>query len=181
MQSSCYFVYGEQYVHIDGIERYRTLLNDTKTGNFVEEILDDLKEEMLAGFFNRAISCFTVPEMIFITTDGYHHETVLETVASRLCIRIRRQRCLIHIEKDLDMARKLIRYMFFWTEKNLKNMGNNMESAVKLTDGKNEGEIVGIIMDKVMKSYSISLTLLRNTRELFSSTLKTGMWRRPQI
>ncbi len=84
MQSSCYFVYDEQHVHIDGIERYMALLKDTKTGNFVEEILDDLKEEMLARFFTRAISCFTVPETIFITTDGYHYETVLETVASRL-------------------------------------------------------------------------------------------------
>lgn len=66
-------------------------------------------------------------------------------------------------EKDLDMTKKLIRYMFFQTEKNLKNLGNTMESVIKLTDGKNEGEIVGIIMDKVMKSYLISLTLLRNT------------------
>ena len=117
-----------------------------------------------------------MPEVIFITTDGYHYESVLETVASGMSMVIKRQRCLFHIEKDLahkikeaekekdlDMARKLIRYMFFQTEKNLKNMGNNMESVIKLTDGKNEGEIVGIIMDKVMKSYLISLTLLRNT------------------
>ena len=149
-----YFVYDEQHVHIDGIERYRTLLNDTKTGNFVEEILVYyLKEEMLACFFIRAISCFTVPEMIFITTYSYHYETVLETVASRLCIRIRRQRCLFHIEKDLDMARKLIRYMFFQTEKNLKNMSNNMESVIKLIDGKDEREIAGIIMDGVNSPY----------------------------
>ena len=94
----------------------------------MEEILDYLKEEMLARFFIRATSCFTVPEVIFITSDGYHYESVLETVASGMC-----------------------------------NMGNNMESVIKLTDGKNEGEIVGIIMDKVMKSYLISLTLLRNT------------------
>ncbi|MHB8359740.1 MAG: hypothetical protein ACYDCP_09630 [Thermoplasmataceae archaeon] len=127
-ESEGYFVYDEQHVYIDGIERYRALLKDSKTGNFVEEILDYLKEEMLARFFIRATSCFTVPEVIFITSDGYHYESVLETVASGMC-----------------------------------NMGNNMESVIKLTDGKNEGEIVGIIMDKVMKSYLISLTLLRNT------------------
>ncbi len=101
MESSGYFVYDEQYVHINGIERYRALLKDSKTGNFVEEILDDLKEETLAGFFLRAISRFTVPETIFITIDGYHYESVLETVASRMCIVIKRQRCLFHIEKDL--------------------------------------------------------------------------------
>ena len=101
MQSSCYFVYDEQHVYIDSIERYRALLNDTKTGNFVEEILDDLKEEMLARFFIRAISCFTVPEVIFITSDGYHYESVLVTVASIMCMVIKRQRCLFHIEKDL--------------------------------------------------------------------------------
>ena len=157
-------------MYIDSIERYRALLNDTKTGNFVEEILDDLKEEMLARFFIRAISCFTVPEVIFITSDGYHYESVLVTVASRMCMVIKRQRCLFHIEKDLahkikeaekekdlDMARKLIRYMFFQTEKNLKNMGNNMgnnrESVIKLIDGKDEREIAGIIMDGVNSPY----------------------------
>ena len=35
--------------------------------------------------------------------------------------------------------------MFFQTEKNLKNLGNTMESVIKLTDGKDEGEIVDII------------------------------------
>ena len=137
MQSSCYFVYVEQHVHIDGIERYRALLKDTKTGNFVEEILDYLKEEMLARFFIRAISCFTMPEVIFITSDGSHYESVLETVVSGMSMVIKGQRCLFHIEKDLahkikeakkekdlDMTRKLIRYMFFQTEKNLKNVNN---------------------------------------------------------
>ena len=56
-------------------------------------------------------------------------------------------------EKDLDMTKKLIRYMFFQTEKNLKNLGNTMESVIKLTDGKDEGEIVDIIMDKVKSLY----------------------------
>ena len=157
-------------MHIDGIERYRALLKDTKTGNFVEEILDYLKEEMLAGFFIMAISCFTVPEVIFITSDGSHYESVLETVVSGMSMVIKGQRCLFHIEKDLahkikeaekekekekdlDMARKLIKYMFFQTEKNLKNMGNNMESVIKLIDGKDEREIAGIIMDGVNSPY----------------------------
>ena len=52
-------------------------------------------------------------------------------------------------EKDLDIAKKLIKYMFFQTKKNLKNMANNMEPLVKLTEGKTEREIIDIIMDKV--------------------------------
>lgn len=55
MESSGYFVYDEQYVHIEGIEKYRALLKDTKNGNFVEEVLDDLREETLAGFFIRSL------------------------------------------------------------------------------------------------------------------------------
>ena len=43
----------------------------------MEEILDDLKEETLAGFFIRALSRFSIPKEIFITTDGYHYESVL--------------------------------------------------------------------------------------------------------
>ena len=39
MESSGYFVYDEQYVHIEGIEKYRALLKDTVTGNFVEDIV----------------------------------------------------------------------------------------------------------------------------------------------
>jgi hypothetical protein len=42
MESSGYFVYDEQYVHIDGIEKYRGLLKYSNTENFVELILDDL-------------------------------------------------------------------------------------------------------------------------------------------
>lgn len=103
MQSSCYFVYVEQHVHIDGIERYRALLKDSKAVNFVEEILDYLKEEMLSRFFIRAISCFTMPEVIFITTDGYHYESVLETVASGMSMVIKRQRCLFTLRRTLHI------------------------------------------------------------------------------
>jgi len=35
MESTGYFVYDEQYVHIDGIERYRAPLQEAKNGNFV--------------------------------------------------------------------------------------------------------------------------------------------------
>ena len=92
----------------------------------MEEILDDLREETLVNFFMKNISRFGIPGHIFITTDGCHYESVMETVSSELGIRLERQRCLFHIEKDLahcirdagmendfDMAKRLIKYMFF--------------------------------------------------------------------
>jgi len=70
MESSGYFVYDEQYVHINGLEKYRALLKDARTGSFVEEILEDLSEETLIGFFMMALSRFSMPKEIFITIDG---------------------------------------------------------------------------------------------------------------
>ncbi len=166
MASSGYFVYDEQYAHIDGIEKYRALLKDSKTGNFVEEILDDLREETLNGFFMRALSRFIMPQEIFITTDGYHYESVLEMASAGLNVRIRRQRCLFHIEKDLahrikdakmeehlDMAKRLVKYMFFQNEINLKKLGRNSEPIRKLTEGRSEREIVVIMLDKILSLY----------------------------
>ena len=166
MESSGYFVYDEQYAHIDGIEKYRALLKDAKTGNFVEEILDDLREETLNGFFMRALSRFIMPKEIFITTDGYHYESALEKVSAGLNVRIRRQRCLFHIEKDmahrirdahkemdLDMPKHMIKYMFFQNEKNLRNLGKNSEPVRKLTEGRSQREIVEIMLDKIRSLY----------------------------
>ena len=42
-----------------------------------------------------------MPEVIFITSDGSHYESVLETVVSGMSMVIKGQRCLFHIEKDL--------------------------------------------------------------------------------
>ena len=166
MESSGYFVYDEQYAHIDGIEKYRALLKDSKNGNFVEEILDDLKEETLAGFFMRALSRFAIPREIFITTDGYHYESALETASERLGIRMKRQRCLFHIEKDLahriadakmeeplDMAKRLVKYMFFQNKANLDKLGKNRDAVLKLTEGMSEREIVEIMLDRINSLY----------------------------
>ena len=164
--SSGYFVYDEQYAHIDGIEKYRALLKDSKTGDFVEEILDDLREETLIGFFMRALSRFTMPKEIFITTDGYHYKSILEMVSAGLNVRIGRQRCLFHIEKDmahrikdahkekeLDMAKRMIKYMFFQNETNLKKLGRNSETVRKLVEGRSERGIVEIMLDKIRSLY----------------------------
>ena len=82
MASSGYFLHDEQYAHIDGTEKYKALLKDAETGNFVEEILDDLKEGTLVNFFLMVLPRFAIPEEIFITTDGYHYESVLERASS---------------------------------------------------------------------------------------------------
>ena len=166
MESSGYFVYDEQYTHIDGVEKYRALLKDSKTGDFVEEILDDLKEETLRGFFMRALSRFSIPDHVFITTDGYHYESVLKEASSGLNVRIRRQRCLFHMEKDLahrirdakmeghlDMAKRLVRYMFFPNKTNLDKLGKNRDPVMKLTEGKSEREIVAIMLDRIRSLY----------------------------
>jgi len=187
MASSGYFVYDEQYVHINGCERYRALLKDAKNGNFVEEILDDLKEDTLIGFFIRSLSKFTIPDAITVTTDGYHYESMLKSVSSRLGIHIRRQRCLFHIEKDLahsikeekkekelDMAKRLVKYMFFQNEGNLKKLGKNREAVEQLTHGKSEKEIADIMLEKIRSLYggesiisSFLESIEKNRKEVF--------------
>ena len=166
MESSGYFVYDEQYVHIDGEEKYRALLKDSKTGNFVESILEDLSEETLIGFFVRSIPRFNVGKEIYVTTDGFHYSSILKEASHILGIRIKRQRCLFHIEKDLahrikdshkendlDMAKRLIKFMFFQNETNLNALGRNSESMRELIRGKDEREIVDIVLYKIDSLY----------------------------
>lgn len=65
-------------MHIGSTEKYRVPLKDSMTGNFVERILDDLQESTLTGFFIRYIGSFSVPSIIFMTTDGHHYESFLK-------------------------------------------------------------------------------------------------------
>ena len=190
MQASGYFVYDEQYVHINGIEKYRALLKDTVTGMFVEDILDDLSEETISSFMISALSRFIIPydlDYIVITTDGYHYESILETVERRMHIRIKRQRCLFHIEKDLahrikasrkekelDMAKKMIKFMFFQNRKNLMNLGRNSDPIAFLIAGKNETNTVDIKLEKINSLYGYDSIisnfhsfLKRNRKEVF--------------
>jgi len=140
-------------VHIYGKEKYRALLKDSKTGNFVEEILDDLQESTLTGFFTRSIGMFDVPDIIFITTDGYHYESSLIETGRIMEKRIRRQRCLFHIEKELEPAKRLVKYMFFQNGTNMNKLGKNKDAVLKLTDGKNESENVDLIMEIMESMY----------------------------
>ena len=99
-------------------------------------------------------------------------------------IRIRRQRCLFHIEKDLahrirdshrenelGTAKKLIKFMFFQNETNLERLGRNSESMRELIRGKDEREIVDIVLYKINSLYGeypimrSFLTFLRKHRK----------------
>ena len=148
------------------MEKVRAILRDEGTENFVEEILDDLGEDSHAGFMMRSLSRFTTPEELFITTDGYHYKSVLKEVSRALNIRIRRQMCLFHIEKDLahmikdarmgehlDIAKRLVKYVFFPNETNFYKLGKNSDPVRKLTEGRSEKEIVEIMLGNIHSPY----------------------------
>ena len=138
----------------------------------------------MGNFLISALSRFIIPDnidYIVITTDGYHYGSILEAVSEKMHIRIKRQRCLFHIEKDLahrikdsrkekelDMAKRLIRYMFFQNEKNLTDLGRNREPIAGLITGKNEKQIVEIMLEKITSLYGYD-PIISN----FHSFLKT--------
>ncbi len=159
-------MYDEQYARIEGVEGYRALLKDIKTNELVEEILDDLSDEEIEQFFVNALSHFSIPDTISVTTDGHRYENVLMEVSRKLEIRIRRQRCLFHIEKDLahkirtdhmgeelDLPKKMIKYMFFQTEGNLKKIGDYSLSIMSNTKGKSEADRIQYILGVLDKYY----------------------------
>ena len=163
--SSGYFVYDEQYSHIQGVERFRTLLKDSKTGIFAEEIIDDLSEDNIERFLLNALSQFSIPNTVTITTDGYRYEDVLKETSRKLGIRIRRQRCLFHIEKDLahkireahmedelDLPKKLVKFMFFQTPGNLRKIVN-YPSITEGMEGKSEYETIQYIIGVLNRYY----------------------------
>ena len=163
--SSGYFVYDEQYSHIQGVERFRTLLKDSKTGIFVEEIIDDLSEEKIERFLLNALSQFSIPNTVTITTDGYRYQDVLKETSRKLGIRVRRQRCLFHIEKDLahkireahmeeelDLPKRLIKYMFFQTPENKRKIVN-YPSITEGMEGKSEYDTVQYIIGLLNRYY----------------------------
>ncbi len=124
--------------------------------------MDDLREETLWEFSMIALYRFIIPQEIFITTDGYHYESVIRTVSKKLQIAIRRQRCSFHIGNDLAYRirdakmeselygeKNLIKYMSFQDDANLKKLGKNMDAILDLTKNENGKEIVHIMMHKI--------------------------------
>jgi hypothetical protein len=50
-----------------GVESYRALLKNSKTGKFVEEIIEGLSEEKIVQFFPRTLSQFHISDIIITT------------------------------------------------------------------------------------------------------------------
>jgi len=167
MESSGYFSYDEQYLSIDGIRKYRFLLKDQQTGNFHEDILQDIGEDSTISFLMDALRRFNIPDDITITTDGYHYRNALVEVSRTLGIRIRRQRCLFHIMKDLSKkihdakkdqdlkdAKHLIEYMFFPTDGNMDKLGKNMEAVSSMVMGLDRKDAIYKLIHIITDLYS---------------------------
>ncbi|MEM0135083.1 MAG: hypothetical protein QXU18_07655 [Thermoplasmatales archaeon] len=60
------------HTHIEGIEKYGALLEETNNINFVGEILDYLREKTLGDFFIPELSMFTFLKGMLITAGAYH-------------------------------------------------------------------------------------------------------------
>ena len=56
-------------------------------------------------------------------------------------------------EENLDMAKRQVRYTFFQNKTNPKKLGKNRYPALKLTEGRNEQEIVEIMLGKLRSLY----------------------------
>ncbi|MEM4091392.1 MAG: hypothetical protein QXQ46_11760 [Thermoplasmatales archaeon] len=166
MQTSGYFVCDEQYSSVDGRRRYRCLLKDAKNGNFIEDVVDNIDEQSLTSFFTNSISRFSTPSYIYVTTDGYHYESVLDRVLVLSGLTIKRQRCLFHIENDLahkikeehrerelDLAKRLIKYMFFQIDENMRKRGEYSEVVSRNVEGKSERDVVHYIITVLNTHY----------------------------
>ena len=57
------------------------------------------------------------------------------------------------MEEQLNMARKMIKYMFFQNDSNLGKLGKNREPVLKITENRSEREIVNIMLDKINSLY----------------------------
>ncbi len=75
------------------------------------------------------------------------------------------------MEKHLDMAKRLVRYIFFQNETNLKKLGKNRDVVMKLTEGMSERETVEIMLDSIRSLYDEGkimagfLSFMRKTQE----------------
>ena len=168
LDTSLHFTYDEQYVDINGIRKYRALLKDNHTHRFVEDIMENLLDQSIVSFLTGALKRFSVQpgQTVCITADGRNYDTAFSTVAREMHIRIRRQRCLFHsvmdvneavyrarAEKQLEGAVRLLTYMFFPTEKNLKALGRNEDAVRKLYSEKTEREVVEGLLPTIRRLY----------------------------
>lgn len=74
---------------------------------------------------------------------------------------------MFHIEKDLDhnikdakmedqiqITKRMIKYMLFQNEHDMRKLRKNSDSMRKITEGKNEKEIVEIVLNKLNSLYA---------------------------
>ena len=66
-----------------------------------------------------------------------------------------------HKDKELEPAKKFVKYMFFQSERNLNRLRKNKESMVRLTEGKSESEIVNIILEIIQSMYGEDIIITR--------------------
>lgn len=59
----------------------------------------------------------------------------------------------------MTWAKRLIKYMVFQNEKNLRNLGKNSEPVRKLTEDMSEREIVEIMLDEIRSLYGGNMTI----------------------
>ena len=88
------------------------------------------------------------------------------------------------IEDHLDMAKRMIKHMFFQNKSNMDKLGMNKYAVEKITEGMNEKEIVKIMLEKINSLYGDDriiesfLTFVRNHRKEVFLYLQDQRWRR---
>ena len=115
-------------------------------------------------------------DYIVITTSSYHYGSILEFVSESIHI----EKVLAHRikdsskEKELDMAKKMIRFLFLQNEKNLMDLGRNSDPIADLVSAKNKTDRVDIMLEKVTSQYGYDSTIpnflsfmKRNRKEVF--------------
>jgi hypothetical protein len=120
-----------------------------------------------ASFIIDALKRFDIPDDITITTDGYHYRDAFVQVSRSLGVRIRRQRCLFHIMKDLSKkihdakkndvlkdAKHLIDYMFFPTDENMDKLGKNKEAVSSMISGLDRKDAAERILEVIDDLYA---------------------------
>ena len=93
-----------------------------------------------------ALKRFSIPDEITLTTDGYHYRDALVEISRRVRTRVKRQRCLFQVMKNLSKkihdacsdealldVKNLIRYVFFPTDENMEKLGKNKEVVASMT------------------------------------------------
>ena len=128
---------------------------DVITGAFHGDILPELGGDATTSFIIAALRRFDVSPVstVSITTDGNNYSNSMRNVSWSMMIRIRRQRYLFHVMKDLTKkaygegklkdlrgSLDLINYMFFQTLESLEELGKNAESTGSIVSGLSEKE-----------------------------------------